>query len=311
LSVIGLISINRLSEFFRELTYGAAQLSKATLAKFTRNASEEVNLEPLIQDLLNGEVMHVDETPIKTTERPDEDVGLETARKTTFNAYIRTYSNGSTTVLTANARKTEDSVISDNILTLFHGIISHDHEAKFYKFGDNHATCGAHLSRELKGMKQLQMLDWAAEFRNFFVGMNRYKNNDLRNGINACEPMSLRQFEQRYDELVSQGMETLGSMEAKSFGYAELQRMLLRLAKYKDSYMLFIRDYTAPFTNNQAERDLRHCKTKQKISGCFRSWQGVVDYCKIRSLLASAKKRGKNLMDSIYSLLHKSVPAEQ
>jgi hypothetical protein len=92
LSVIGLISINRLSEFFRELTYGAAQLSKATLAKFTRNASEEVNLEPLIQDLLNGEFMHVDETPIKTTERPDEDVGLETARKTTFNAYIRSVS---------------------------------------------------------------------------------------------------------------------------------------------------------------------------------------------------------------------------
>jgi transposase len=89
-------------------------------------------------------------------------------------------------------------------------------------------------------------------------------------------------------------------MEAKSFGYAELQRMVHRLAKYKASYMLFIRDYTAPFTNNQAERGLRHCKTKQKISGCFRSWQGVVDYCKIRSLFASAKKRGKNLMDSIF-----------
>jgi hypothetical protein len=51
-------------------------------------------------------------------------------------------------------------------------------------------------------------------------------------------------------------------MEPKSFGYAELQRMVNRLTKYKDSYMLFIRDYAAPFTNNQVERDLRHCKTK-------------------------------------------------
>jgi uncharacterized small protein (DUF1192 family) len=108
LSVIGLMSINRLSEFFRELTYGAAKISHATLAKFTRNASDEVNLEPLIEDLLNGEVMHVDETPIKTTECPDEDVGMKTAQKTTFNAYIRTYSNGTTTVLTANARKPVD-----------------------------------------------------------------------------------------------------------------------------------------------------------------------------------------------------------
>jgi hypothetical protein len=96
-------------------------------------------------------------------------------------------------------------------LTLFHGIISHDHEAKFYKFGDNHATGGAHLSRELKGLEKLQMLDWAAEFRNFYVGMNRHKNNDISKGINACEPTSLCQFERHYDELVSQGAETLNS----------------------------------------------------------------------------------------------------
>jgi transposase len=63
--------------------------------------------------------------------------------------------------------------------------------------------------------------------------------------------------------------------------------------------MLFIRNYDAPFTNNQAERDLRHCKTKQKIYRCFRSWQGVLDYCKIRSLLGTAKKRSENLLDAL------------
>ena len=91
-------------------------------------------------------------------------------------------------------------------------------------------------------------------------------------------------------------------MQANSFGYDELRRMINRLEKYKDNYLLFIRDYEAPFTNNQAERDLRHCKTKQKVSGCFRSWQGVLDYCKIRSLLATAMKRGENLLASLSSL---------
>ncbi|GHV39856.1 hypothetical protein FACS1894187_20290 [Synergistales bacterium] len=88
-------------------------------------------------------------------------------------------------------------------------------------------------------------------------------------------------------------------------------RMTNRLAKHKDDYMLFMRVYTAPFTNNQAERDLRHCKTKQKISGCFRSWQGILDYCNLRSFLDTAKKRGERLMDSLRSLISPGVPAGQ
>jgi len=100
----------------------------------------------------------------------------------------------------------------------------------------------------------------------------------------------LYHYEKRYDELLQEGKLQLASMPPKSFGYDELRRMVNRLNKHKDNCLLFIRDYEAPFTNNQAERDLRHCKTKQKVSGCFRSWQGVLDYCKIRSLLATSKK---------------------
>jgi len=75
--------------------------------------------------------------------------------RTTFSAYIRTYSNKNTTVLIAAAHKTEGNVISDNILTQFFGIVSQDHEAKFYHFGSAHATCGAHLTRALKGLSEL------------------------------------------------------------------------------------------------------------------------------------------------------------
>ncbi|MDR2504891.1 MAG: transposase [Oscillospiraceae bacterium] len=107
------------------------------------------------------------------------------------------------------------------------------------------------------------------------------------------------QYELKYDELVRKGGAMLADMPPKSFGYDELMRMTNRLSKYKDNYMLFLRDYTAPFTNNLAERDLRHCKTKQKISGCYRSWQGVLDYCKLRSFLGTAKKRAVNLFDSL------------
>ena len=111
----------------------------------------------------------------------------ETSEHTTFSAYVRTYSNATTTLLTANAYKNEEGVRTDGILTRFFGIVSHDHETKFYNFGTKHAAYGAHLIRELKGMAELCMLPWAGR----------------------------------------------------------------------------VLDYRAPFTNNQAERDLRQCKTKQ------------------------------------------------
>lgn len=311
LCVVGLIAYKRLGQFFHEISHHILTVSKAALEEFQHSAANAVCLEEYIQDLLNGKVLHTDETPVKTSERPNENGVLRTADKTTFNAYIRTYSNKTTTVLTANAYKNEESVVSDNILTQFHGIISQDHEAKFYNYGDAHATCGEHLTRDLKGLSELNMIAWAEDVRRFFIGMNEFKNEEVREGKTACEPVSLCSFESRYDDLLRDGKLALANATAKSFGFDELRRMVNRLEKYKDSYMLFIRNYEAPFTNNQAERDLRHCKTRQKVSGCFRSWQGVLDYCKLRSLLATATKRGENLFDTLSVLWKNILPAGQ
>ena len=262
LSVIGLIAYKRLSQFFHELSHNTITVSKAMLAEFNCDASDEIDLSPHVQDLLNGKVISVDETPIKTTERPGSSGELETSEKTTFSVYIRTYSNSRTTVLTANPFKTEVSVVTDNILTQFHGIVSQDHESKFYNFGYSNATCGAHLTRELKGMAELQLLGWAADVRRFFLEMNDHKNEDVLNNKTACEPVLLCSFEACYDDLLAAGKLQLAAMLPKSFGWDELRRMINRLEKHKDHYLLFIRDYEAPFTNNQAERDLRHCKTR-------------------------------------------------
>jgi transposase len=160
-------------------------------------------------------------------------------------------------------------------------------------------------------MSDLYMLEWANGVRLFFLEMNEHKIKDICEGKTSCGSDMLRLFEDKYDEYVSTGRLQLESMLPKSFGYDELRRMVNRLEKHKDSYMLFMRNYEAPFTNNQAERDLRHCKTRQKVSGCFRSWNGVLEYCKIRSLLSTAKKRGLNLLDSLTTLFLNASPAGQ
>ncbi|MDR1019919.1 MAG: transposase, partial [Synergistaceae bacterium] len=89
----------------------------------------------------------------------------------------------------------------------------------------------------------------------------------------------------------------------KSFGWDELRRILKRLRDYKMSYMLFINNYDAPFTNNQAERDLRPCKTKQKVSGCFRSWRGLETFATISSYFSTLKKSSHNLLSAVLSTL--------
>lgn len=131
--------------------------------------------------------------------------------------------------------------------------------------------------------------------------MNRNKNQDLVAQKTACDPPRLSAYERRYDELLNQGRAALVQMRPQSLGYDDLRNMLKRLERYKDAYMLFMRDYVAPFTNNQAERDLRHAKTKLKISGCFRSWLGLRIYCKIRSLTDTVRKRGGSVMDALRS----------
>ncbi len=56
-----------------------------------------------------------------------------------------------------------------------------------------------------------------------------------------------------------------------------------------------------PFTNNQAERDGRMMKLKQKISGAFRSLEGASDFATIRSFISTAKKQGWKITDALTS----------
>lgn len=68
--------------------------------------------------------------------------------------------------------------------------------------------------------------------------------------------------------------------------------LLLRLSTRKQDTLRFLHDPAVPFTNNQAERDGRMMKVKQKISGGFRCGASAADFAVIRSFISTAKKQG-------------------
>jgi len=307
----GIIAEKRMSEIIGGLTQGAVTISPATLEKFqaqlAKNLESNGELEAVAEDLQNGEVMHTDDTPLSCSEiieySDNNDIIIHTAKNTSYNATVRTHSNDISTLYTVNPKKDMEGVERDGILTGFVGILSHDHEAKFYNYGTAHATCGDHLCRTLKGLHDLEKIPWAGLMRDYMLKMNKHKNEDLDKDISTCNQKLLESFEKGYDDLISRGRVELGRMQENELGYNEFDNMLDRLTDYKDCYLLFMRDYKAPFTNSLAERDLRMLKTKEKVSGVFRSWNGIKNYLSIRSFISTIKKRKMNLFLAITQVI--------
>src|SRR5207245_10164195 len=85
---------------------------------------------------------------------------------------------------------------------------------------------------------------------------------------------------------------------------SQAKNLLDALLGRADQVLALLDDLRIPFTNNQAERDLRWAKVQQKISGTFRSATGVTAFCRIRSYLSTMQKQGHSMLSALTAVFH-------
>jgi len=90
---------------------------------------------------------------------------------------------------------------------------------------------------------------------------------------------------------------------------SKARNLLERLRDYEADVLRFIDHPVVPFTNNLGERDIHMTKVQQKISGCFRSWEGAQIFCRIRGYLSTCRKNGVTASEALALVYQGQLPA--
>ena len=76
-----------------------------------------------------------------------------------------------------------------------------------------------------------------------------------------------------------------------------------RLEEYSRQVLAFAFDPAIPFTNNQAEQDLRMIKVRQKVSGGFRTPKGARLFLTVKSDTGTLRKRSRDVWTGLINAM--------
>ncbi|MEM9908500.1 MAG: IS66 family transposase [Cyanobacteria bacterium P01_D01_bin.44] len=196
------------------------------------------------------------------------------------------------------------------ILPGFAGKAVHDGWKSYAGYECEHFLCNAHHLRELQFILERYGQGWAYQMSLLLVTILRQVQALKAQGQSSLDPEHLKAFEARYAAILAQGFAANPIPEPPPDAPKKRGRpkrsppynLLERLRSQQASVLGFMVDFEVPFDNNQAERDLRMMKLKQKISGCFRSEDGAGMFCRIRGYLSTLRKQEHNIFEALIGL---------
>jgi transposase len=242
-------------------------------------------------------IENIKENLLKSTTLNADETGVRVAGRTQW-AHVA--SNEKYTLITVHGKRGKEGSESGGVLPEYTGNLVHDCWKPYFGFDKcKHAVCCAHLLRELNAQIECGH-KWAADMKALLLEMKsvveRYKDEDK----GELSLYYREKFENRYKRILDAANIEIGPRKTRKKSKAE--NLLRRLREYREEIMRFTDDFNVPFDNNQAERDIRNFKVKQKVSGCFRTQNGADDFAKTSSVIGTTVKSGKSVFNTIHSL---------
>ena len=290
LSQYQLLPYERTSELFADL-FGH-QLSQATLVN-TNQACYEI-LEPveekIQQQVIDSPVVCFDETGM----------GINGKRE-----WLHVASTETLTCYAAHPKRGHEATEAMGILPDFQGIAVHDFWKPYFKYDCRHVLCNAHHLRELTGILEQDKQAWPKNMIDLLIEIKKAVD-ERRATSDKLDPVQIKGFEERYDQAIENGMaENPPPISRGQPGrrgrkkQSKAKNLLDRLNEHRQKALAFMYDFSVPFDNNQAERDVRMMKVQQKISGTFRSAQGANIFCRIRGYISTVRKNSLSVINTI------------
>jgi transposase len=224
--------------------------------------------------------------------------------------WLHTVSTAELTYYEPHAKRGNKATDEIGILPQFTGTLVHDAWSPYFKYQLlRHALCNAHHLRDLTAIVENDQQQWAALMIACLLSAKQLVAEAGQAGETELAADGLEHIHQLYEAIVQLGLEenplpVIHSPPAKRGRRkkSKARNLVERFDQHQAAILHFVHDFKVPFDNNLAERDIRMMKVQQKISGCFRSWEGAQQFCRLRSYLSTIRKQGLSVWEALGSL---------
>ncbi|MGH3966532.1 MAG: IS66 family transposase [Egibacteraceae bacterium] len=212
--------------------------------------------------------------------------------------WLHSASTSQLSLFTVHAKRGKTAMDDAGVLPDLTGVAVHDGWKPYYAYPQlTHGLCNAHHIRELTALVE-QGQQWAAHLIETLLQANAFAAEARDAGLDAVPAERLAAIRARYDGLITQGHEA-NPIVAGQRKQTKAANLVRRLDRCRDDVLRFLSDLAVPFTNNQAEREVRMTKLQQKISGCWRTLPGAQAFAATRSYIATARKHGLDPLEAL------------